>query len=110
MINISKKNLIGLFFFALVFALVYEIIKGRAGVFVTKRKSEKTMDLETLWRTNSADEFTKEIYYEGESYRAQVKNIKGSDVALLSGGQVVIFDNDEQAWMQAGSYDLKIVQ
>lgn len=107
--KLSRKNII------IIIAIVAAIILlSKKGKIIYKKvkdvangNTEVTIDI--LWKQNSAAEFTKEVWFDGQLWQAQVKNIKGNDVALLANNKVVIYDNDVAEWMPAGMADLKTV-
>lgn len=104
--KLDQRNI--LILAAIILALVLFSKKGKAMFKKAKEtvsNTEKTID--KLWRDYNASEFTKEVWYQGQKWQAQVKNIKGYDVALLANNKVVIFETDYRAWMPAGIQDLK---
>lgn len=56
--------------------------------------------VEEQWHSANAVEFRKDVWFEDKTWKAQVKNIIGSDTALLSDGRVVQWINPTGRWME----------
>lgn len=106
-VEIIKKNKKVIIVVALLVIAYFAFTKsGKAAITKVTEKLPIRKTLKDYWLENEAQPEQKNVFYRETDYVAQMKRIKGFDVALLPNDLVVLFESSMNEWVPAGKSDI----